>query len=141
MARRKSRVSIELGVQSIRSCAESIRILTETKGFSKSSPESIRRDSESTPSSRFHKLPKIESIRVVSEPIHSHTDFQFDNREPRSRGACVANDSAYGNSGPSGVVSAVGSLFPRGTKTNVAAYGSGRGPSAIVPATNLGYSH
>ncbi|MED6138152.1 hypothetical protein PIB30_071567 [Stylosanthes scabra] len=44
------------------------------------------------------------------------------NREPRSRRACGANDSAYGDSGPSGVVSAVGSLFPRGTKANVAAY-------------------
>ncbi|MED6171613.1 hypothetical protein PIB30_042286 [Stylosanthes scabra] len=41
----------------------------------------------------------------------------------RSRGACEANDSAYGNSGPSGVVSDVGSLFPHGTKANVAAYG------------------
>ncbi|MED6214020.1 hypothetical protein PIB30_098937, partial [Stylosanthes scabra] len=59
------------------------------------------------------------------------------NREPRSRGACEANDSAYGNSGPSGVVSAVGSLFPRGTKANVAAYGSGRGASCQRP----GYQH
>ncbi|MED6108113.1 hypothetical protein PIB30_020383 [Stylosanthes scabra] len=44
-----------------------------------------------------------------------------------------ANDSAYGNSGPSGVVSSVGSLFPRGTKANVAAYGSGRGASCHRP--------
>ncbi|MED6173135.1 hypothetical protein PIB30_056441 [Stylosanthes scabra] len=62
MARRKSRVSIELGVQD----------------FEKWSPESIWRDSESTPSSRFHKLPKIESIRLVPEPIRFHTDFHFD---------------------------------------------------------------
>ncbi|MED6111279.1 hypothetical protein PIB30_051049 [Stylosanthes scabra] len=55
------------------------------------------------------------------------------NREPRSRGACKANDSAYGNSGPSGVVSAVGSLFPRGTKANVAPYGSGRGAFCYRP--------
>ncbi|MED6147279.1 hypothetical protein PIB30_042666 [Stylosanthes scabra] len=55
------------------------------------------------------------------------------NRELRSRGACEANDSAYGNSGPSGVVSAVGSLFSRGTKANVAAYGSGRGASCHRP--------
>ncbi|MED6205882.1 hypothetical protein PIB30_021840 [Stylosanthes scabra] len=55
------------------------------------------------------------------------------NREPRSRGACGANDSAYGNSGPSGVVSVVGSLFPRGAKTNVAAHGSGRGASCQRP--------
>ncbi|MED6221312.1 hypothetical protein PIB30_053254, partial [Stylosanthes scabra] len=55
------------------------------------------------------------------------------NREPRSRGAYVANDSAYGNSGPSGVVSAMGSLFPHGTKANVAAYGSGRGASCQRP--------
>ncbi|MED6185983.1 hypothetical protein PIB30_062384, partial [Stylosanthes scabra] len=39
-----------------------------------------------------------------------------------SRGAYEANNSAYGNSGPSRVVSVVGSLFPRGTKANVAAY-------------------
>ncbi|MED6132590.1 hypothetical protein PIB30_020417 [Stylosanthes scabra] len=94
---------------------------------------------------------RIESIRLVHEPIRFHSDFKFNvqnalkidssssesilmriilNREPRSRGACGANDSAYGNSGPSGVVSAVGSLFPRGTKANVVAYGSGRGPPA-----------
>ncbi|MED6127130.1 hypothetical protein PIB30_085168 [Stylosanthes scabra] len=59
--------------------------------------------------------------------------LQNKNREPRSRGACEANDSAYGNSGPSGVVSAVGSLFPRGTKVNVAAYGSGSGASCQRP--------
>ncbi|MED6142527.1 hypothetical protein PIB30_114668, partial [Stylosanthes scabra] len=55
------------------------------------------------------------------------------NREPRSRGTCGANDSAYSDSGPSGVVSAMGSLFPRGTKANVAAYGSGRGASCQRP--------
>ncbi|MED6160524.1 hypothetical protein PIB30_052185 [Stylosanthes scabra] len=49
MARRKSRVSIELGVQG----------------------------SESTPSSRFHKLPRIESSRLTPEPIRFHTGFQF----------------------------------------------------------------
>ncbi|MED6157905.1 hypothetical protein PIB30_027835 [Stylosanthes scabra] len=49
MARRKSRVSIELGVQG----------------------------SESTPSSRFHKLPRIESSQLVPEPIRFHIDFQF----------------------------------------------------------------
>ncbi|MED6177598.1 hypothetical protein PIB30_099691, partial [Stylosanthes scabra] len=59
------------------------------------------------------------------------------NREPRSRGACEANDSAYGNSGLSGVVSAMGSLFPHGRKANVAAYGSGRGASY----QRLGYQH
>ncbi|MED6118439.1 hypothetical protein PIB30_002692 [Stylosanthes scabra] len=50
-----------------------------------------------------------------------------------SRGAGRANDSAYGNSGPSGVVSACGFLFPRRTRTNVAAYGSGRGASCQRP--------
>ncbi|MED6124078.1 hypothetical protein PIB30_055736, partial [Stylosanthes scabra] len=59
------------------------------------------------------------------------------NREPRSRGACGANDWAYGTSGPSRVVSAVGALFPHGTKANVAAYGSGRGASCQRP----GYQH
>ncbi|MED6161622.1 hypothetical protein PIB30_062544 [Stylosanthes scabra] len=49
MARRKSRVSIELGVQG----------------------------SESTPSSKFHKLPRIESSRLVHEPIHFHSDSKF----------------------------------------------------------------
>ncbi|MED6197281.1 hypothetical protein PIB30_055253 [Stylosanthes scabra] len=58
--------------------------------------------------------------------------FKIDSKE--SRGACGANDSAYGNSGPSGVVSVVGSLFPRGTKANVAAYGSGRG---LLPTSRL----
>ncbi|MED6198664.1 hypothetical protein PIB30_068646 [Stylosanthes scabra] len=115
--------------------------------------------SESTPSSRFNKLPRIELIHLVTEPIRFHSYFKFNvqnalridysssesilkrrilNREPRSRGACEANNSAYDNSGPSGVVSAVGSLFPRGTKANVVVYGSGRGPPANVPATNLG---
>ncbi|MED6174991.1 hypothetical protein PIB30_074237 [Stylosanthes scabra] len=59
--------------------------------------------------------------------------YKNKNREPRSRGACEANDLAYGNIGPSGVVSAVGSLFPRGTKANIAAYGSGRGASCQRP--------
>ncbi|MED6182295.1 hypothetical protein PIB30_027265 [Stylosanthes scabra] len=63
---------------------------------------------------------------MKNEAVTSHVCFhpclQNYNREPRSRGACGANDSAYDNSGPSGVVSAVGSLFPRGTKANVAAY-------------------
>ncbi|MED6184022.1 hypothetical protein PIB30_043355 [Stylosanthes scabra] len=58
---------------------------------------------------------------------------RFCPRWNRSRGACVANDSTYGNSGPSGVVSAVGSLFPRGAKANVAAYSSGRGASCQRP--------
>ncbi|MED6145304.1 hypothetical protein PIB30_023886 [Stylosanthes scabra] len=65
------------------------------------------------------------------------------NLEPRSRGACGANDSAYGDTGPSGVVSTVGSLFPRGTKANVAAYSSGKGASCQRPgyqrSTNDGY--
>ncbi|MED6165406.1 hypothetical protein PIB30_099248, partial [Stylosanthes scabra] len=39
--------------------------------------ESIRHDFESTPLPRFHKLPKIESIRLVPEPIRFHTDFHF----------------------------------------------------------------
>ncbi|MED6175752.1 hypothetical protein PIB30_081332 [Stylosanthes scabra] len=55
------------------------------------------------------------------------------NCEPRPRGASGANDSAYGDSGPSGVVSAVGSLLPRGTKANVAAYGSGGEASCQRP--------
>ncbi|MED6181309.1 hypothetical protein PIB30_018248 [Stylosanthes scabra] len=33
--------------------------------------------SESTLSSRFHKLPRIESSRLVPEPIRFHTDFKF----------------------------------------------------------------
>ncbi|MED6200453.1 hypothetical protein PIB30_085267 [Stylosanthes scabra] len=32
---------------------------------------------ESTPSSRFHKLPRIELIRLVTEPIRFHSDFKF----------------------------------------------------------------
>ncbi|MED6109063.1 hypothetical protein PIB30_030148 [Stylosanthes scabra] len=70
---------------------------------------------------------------VVTSHVCFHPCLQNYNREPKSRGACGANDSAYGNSGPSGVVSAVGSLFPRGTKANVAAYGSDRGASCQCP--------
>ncbi|MED6113949.1 hypothetical protein PIB30_075564, partial [Stylosanthes scabra] len=33
--------------------------------------------SESTPSSRFHKLPGIESSRLVHEPIRFYSDFKF----------------------------------------------------------------
>ncbi|MED6182936.1 hypothetical protein PIB30_033342 [Stylosanthes scabra] len=54
-----------------------------------------------------------------------------------SGGAGRANDSAYGNSGPSGVVSAVGSLFPRGTKAIVAAHGSGRGAFGSGPGYQI----
>ncbi|MED6170114.1 hypothetical protein PIB30_027714 [Stylosanthes scabra] len=70
---------------------------------------------------------------VVTSHVCFHPCLQNYNREPRSRGACGANGSAYGNSGPLGVVSAMGSLFPRGTKANVAAYGSGRGASYQRP--------
>ncbi|MED6206610.1 hypothetical protein PIB30_028472 [Stylosanthes scabra] len=99
MAQKKSRVSIELGVQ----------------GF------------ESTPHSKFHELPRIESIRLVIEPIRFHPVFKFNvqnalridssssesilkRRNMVSKGAGRAIDSAYGNSGPSGVVSACGVL-------------------------------
>ncbi|MED6162590.1 hypothetical protein PIB30_071916 [Stylosanthes scabra] len=49
MARRKSRVSIKLGIQ----------------GF------------ESTLHSKFHDLPRIESIRLVTEPIRFLPVFKF----------------------------------------------------------------
>ncbi|MED6111876.1 hypothetical protein PIB30_056361 [Stylosanthes scabra] len=49
MARRKSRVSIELGVQGL----------------------------ESTPPSKFHEPPKIESVRWITEPIRFHPVFKF----------------------------------------------------------------
>ncbi|MED6120310.1 hypothetical protein PIB30_019633 [Stylosanthes scabra] len=129
--------------------------MDEARGGEMMERNEIEKGSESTPSSKFHKLPRTESIRLVSEPIRFYPDFKINvqnalridsqsilmrivlNREPRYRGACGANDSAYGDSGPSGVVSAVGSLFPRGTKANVAAYGSGRGPPANDLATNL----
>ncbi|MED6204180.1 hypothetical protein PIB30_006596 [Stylosanthes scabra] len=39
--------------------------LTSNRGF------------ESTSFSRFHKLPRIESSRLVPEPIRSHTDYKF----------------------------------------------------------------
>ncbi|MED6187736.1 hypothetical protein PIB30_079284, partial [Stylosanthes scabra] len=131
---RGSRVCIELGVQieSIRLWSESIRICTEAKtpqlkpirgcGF------------ESTSHSKFHELPRIESIRWVTEPIRFHPVFKFNVQNALridssssesilkkrdmvfkgfskvSRGAGRANDSAYGNNGPSGVVSACGVL-------------------------------
>ncbi|MED6158129.1 hypothetical protein PIB30_029926 [Stylosanthes scabra] len=34
-------------------------------------------DFESTPSSRFHKLPRIESIQLVPEPIRFYPDFKI----------------------------------------------------------------
>ncbi|MED6134730.1 hypothetical protein PIB30_039732 [Stylosanthes scabra] len=108
--------------------------------------------SESTLCSRFHKLPRIKSSRLVPEPIRFHSDFKFNVQNALRIDSSSSESilmrivlafkedqsSAYGNSGPSGVVSTVESLFPRGTKANVAAYGSGRGPPAIVSATNLG---
>ncbi|MED6181011.1 hypothetical protein PIB30_015483 [Stylosanthes scabra] len=33
--------------------------------------------SESTPSSRFHKLPRIESIQLIPEPIRFYPDFKI----------------------------------------------------------------
>ncbi|MED6186770.1 hypothetical protein PIB30_069906 [Stylosanthes scabra] len=82
---------------------------------------------ESTPHSKFHEPPSIESIRWVTEPIRFHPVFKFNvqnalridssssesilkRRNMVSRGAGRAIDSAYGNSGPSGVVSACGVL-------------------------------
>ncbi|MED6164713.1 hypothetical protein PIB30_092807 [Stylosanthes scabra] len=112
---------------------------------------------ESTPHSKFHEPPKIESIRRITELIRFHPVSKFnvqnaliiDSSSSKSilkrrnmiskGGAGRANDSAYGNSGPSGVVSAVGSLFPRGTKANVAAHGSGRGAFGSSPGYQLRY--
>ncbi|MED6175028.1 hypothetical protein PIB30_074636 [Stylosanthes scabra] len=128
------------------------------KDFKNLPLESIRQGLESTPHSKFLEPPKIESIRRITEPIRFHPVFKFnvqnalriDSKEKEhvfqrfpkvSGGAGRANDSTYGNSGPSGVVSAVGSLFPRGTKTNVAAHGGyrvafGSGPGYQISASS-----
>ncbi|MED6210969.1 hypothetical protein PIB30_069193 [Stylosanthes scabra] len=55
MARKKSRVSIELGVQRL-------------KDFQNLPLESIRQGFEPTPRLNFHERPKIESIRLNREP-------------------------------------------------------------------------
>ncbi|MED6209618.1 hypothetical protein PIB30_056509 [Stylosanthes scabra] len=63
MARRKSRVSIELGVQN----------RLQSRGLQSSRFKGF----ESTPHSKFHELPRIESIRLVAEPIRFHPIFKF----------------------------------------------------------------
>ncbi|MED6210967.1 hypothetical protein PIB30_069191 [Stylosanthes scabra] len=95
MARRKSRVSIELGVQiglegrwNENKGDEMVEL--RLKDFQNLPLESIRQGFEPTPRLNIHEWPKIESIRLASG------------------GAGKANDSAYGNSGPSGVVSDCG---------------------------------
>ncbi|MED6133997.1 hypothetical protein PIB30_033420 [Stylosanthes scabra] len=56
---------------------------------------------------------RVDSVRrgIDSKPLYTFlTELKLqvesiqENREPRSRGACGANDSAYGDSGPLGVV-------------------------------------
>ncbi|MED6218750.1 hypothetical protein PIB30_029460 [Stylosanthes scabra] len=79
------------------------------------------------PSQFFENKKSERRHKVVHFLGYSNSFDKIYNREPRSREACEANDSASGNSGPSGVVSAVGSLSPHGRKANVAAYGSGTG--------------
>ncbi|MED6182575.1 hypothetical protein PIB30_029708 [Stylosanthes scabra] len=37
----------------------------------------LKRGFESTPSSRFHELPRMESSRLVHEPIRFYSDFKF----------------------------------------------------------------
>ncbi|MED6162710.1 hypothetical protein PIB30_073148 [Stylosanthes scabra] len=138
-------------IESIRLWGESIRICSEAK-----TPQLKSIRLESTPHSKFHEPPKIESIRRITEPIRLHPTFKFNvqnalridssssesilkRKNMISKGFQRANDSAYGNSGPSGVVSAVGSLFPRGRKTNVAAHGSYRGAFGSGPGYQIRY--
>ncbi|MED6180339.1 hypothetical protein PIB30_009407 [Stylosanthes scabra] len=139
---------VKLSIESIQGRVESIRNLTEAKGFSNLPIESIRQSLESTPHSKFHEPPKIESIRWVIEPIRFHPVFKFNvqnafridfsssesilmRRNMISKGFQRLSDDDWSGciscNGPSRVVSAVGSLFPRGTKANVAAHGSFRG--------------
>ncbi|MED6213464.1 hypothetical protein PIB30_093649, partial [Stylosanthes scabra] len=96
MARRKSRVSIELGVQ----------------------------DFESTPPSKFHKLPRIESIQLVTEPILFHPDFKFN----------VQNALRIDSSSSESILKRMILVFKGLTSRLTVAAG---GPPANVPATNL----
>ncbi|MED6210557.1 hypothetical protein PIB30_065192 [Stylosanthes scabra] len=68
---------VKLSIESIQGRVESIRILTEAKGFLNLPLESIRQGLESTPCSKFHEPPKIESIRRITEPIRFHPVFKF----------------------------------------------------------------
>ncbi|MED6132333.1 hypothetical protein PIB30_018171 [Stylosanthes scabra] len=103
MARRKSRVSIELGVQFGTTIYES----------SLGAPESIRQclnfkiyvqNSLGVDSSSSGSIPKCNGL-VFKCYLTLYENLY---RELRSRGAGKANDSAYGNSGPSGIVSGKG---------------------------------
>ncbi|MED6187406.1 hypothetical protein PIB30_076128 [Stylosanthes scabra] len=132
MARRESRVCIELGVQGpklstlnrfvanwnrLYPCGLKENYLTFNRVESEFDPES-------TPSSKPYELFRIESSRLVPEPIHFHPDFTFNVRKAlrvdsstselipkRSvRGVKRTRCSAYGNNGPSGVVSVCGAF-------------------------------
>ncbi|MED6132759.1 hypothetical protein PIB30_021886 [Stylosanthes scabra] len=123
MARRKSRASIELGVQEkifsstlVDSKVNRIRIIPGGEGFETCCHESIRRKFESN-------LP----LKTVK-----NKDLRVNSGDPRidsSRGACGANDSAYGNNGPLGVT--VNDLDGSSGKYNRWSSGASTGPVEI----------
>ncbi|MED6175724.1 hypothetical protein PIB30_081060 [Stylosanthes scabra] len=106
---------------------------------------------ESTPHSKFLEPPKIESIRRITEPIRFHPVFKFN-----VQNALRIDSSSYESilkrrnmiskgfqrligDEWSGYISlsAVGSLFPRGIKANVAAHGGYRGAFGSGPGYQI----
>ncbi|MED6149502.1 hypothetical protein PIB30_063190 [Stylosanthes scabra] len=76
--------------------------------------DSVRRGIDSKPFYTFltELELQVESIREILESIRAFLNLENEESDMRSTGACRANDSAYGDSGPSGVVSVCGVLVP-----------------------------
>ncbi|MED6136965.1 hypothetical protein PIB30_060644 [Stylosanthes scabra] len=170
-----------VSIQSTRIWGESIRICTETKTTHlksirdclESTPTSwplinllslqssrFNAGFESTPRSKFHELPRIESIRLVTEPIRFHPAFKFniqnalriDSSSSESilhRRNMVSKGIKRGRKGyrlglwqqrTIGSSKCLwGSCFHVGQELTSRLTVAARGPSASVPATNLGF--
>ncbi|MED6128352.1 hypothetical protein PIB30_096892 [Stylosanthes scabra] len=158
-----------VSIESTRLWGESIRICTEAKtthlksrlrDFKNLPLESIRQGFESTPRSKFHELPRIESIRLVTEPIRFHPTFKFnvqnalriDSSSSESilhRRNMVSKGIKRGRKGyrlglwqqwTIGSSKCLwGSCFHMGQELTSRLTVAAGGPSASVPATNLGF--
>ncbi|MED6116034.1 hypothetical protein PIB30_096382 [Stylosanthes scabra] len=104
---------------------EPIRFWIETKSNFLNRSAALASPLEPLDFEIFENL-QFDRVDSVSKGIDSYPLYTFltelelqvesirENREPRSRGACGANDSAYGDSGPSGVVSVCGVFVSTG---------------------------